>query len=83
MKRPDHISESLKTIFGLKYLNSLMRLRDPGWKKFGSGIQDQHPGSATLGAGTICNTLLAATETTTNVLSRKTREKNLASFPWI
>jgi hypothetical protein len=46
--------------FGLKYLNSLMRIqdpgwrqfgsgiRDPGWKKVGSGIRDKHPGSATL-----------------------------------
>jgi hypothetical protein len=30
-----------------------MRIRifltmDPGWKKFGSGIRDKHPGSATL-----------------------------------
>ncbi len=25
---------------GLKYLNSLMRIRDPGWKQFGSGIWD-------------------------------------------
>jgi hypothetical protein len=25
---------------GLKYLNSLMRNRDPGWKEFGSGIRD-------------------------------------------
>ncbi len=24
------------------------RIRDPGWKKFGSGIRDKHPGSATL-----------------------------------
>jgi hypothetical protein len=37
--------------FGLKYLNSLMRIRDPEWKKFGSGIEksrirDKHPGSA-------------------------------------
>ncbi len=23
-------------------------IQDPGWKKFGSGIQDKHPGSATL-----------------------------------
>jgi hypothetical protein len=30
----------------LKYLNSLMRIRDG--KKFGSGIQNKHPGSATL-----------------------------------
>ncbi len=53
----DHISESLeKPFFGLKkYLNSLMRVRDPGWKKFGSGIEkfgsgirDKHPGSATV-----------------------------------
>ncbi len=40
---------------GLKYLNSLMRIRDPGWKKLGSGIGDgkirildKHPVSATL-----------------------------------
>jgi hypothetical protein len=48
MNNPGHISESLETIFGLKYLNSLMRIRDPGWKKFGSGIRDKHPGFATL-----------------------------------
>jgi hypothetical protein len=29
--------------FGLKYLNSLMRIREPGWKKFGSGINIQDP----------------------------------------
>jgi hypothetical protein len=39
--------------FGLKYLNYLMRIRDTGWKKYGSGmekirIRDKHPGSATL-----------------------------------
>jgi hypothetical protein len=32
----------------LKYLNSLIRNRDPGWEKFGSGIRDKHPGFATL-----------------------------------
>jgi hypothetical protein len=56
MNNPDHISDSLETIFGLKYLNSLMRIRDPRWeKKFGSGMEkfrygnrDKHPGSATL-----------------------------------
>jgi hypothetical protein len=35
-------SYSLETIFwGLKYLHSFMRIRDPdtGWKKFGSGIR--------------------------------------------
>jgi hypothetical protein len=26
---------------GLKYLNSLMRIRDPGWRQFGSGIRDK------------------------------------------
>ncbi len=33
---------------GLKYLNSLMRIRDPGWRQFGSGIRDgkmSDPGS--------------------------------------
>jgi hypothetical protein len=25
--------------FGLKYLNFLMRIRDPGWRQFGSGIR--------------------------------------------
>ena len=25
-----------------------VRIRDPGWKKVGSGIWDKHPGSATL-----------------------------------
>ncbi len=47
-------------LFGLKYLNSLMRIRDPGckqfrsgigdqgWKKVGSWLRDKHPGSATL-----------------------------------
>jgi hypothetical protein len=41
--------------FGLKYLYSLMRIRDPvgknsdpGWKKFGSEVRYKHPGSATL-----------------------------------
>jgi hypothetical protein len=38
MNNPDHISESLETVFGLKYLNSLMRIRDPGWKKLGPGM---------------------------------------------
>jgi hypothetical protein len=36
---------------GLKYLNSLIRIRDPGWRQFGSGIRDgkkSDPGSATL-----------------------------------
>ncbi len=33
MNNPDHISESLEThFFRFKYLNSLMRIRDPEWK---------------------------------------------------
>jgi hypothetical protein len=37
MNNPDHIFKSLGTIFGLKYLNHLMRFRCG--KKFGSGIK--------------------------------------------
>ncbi len=42
-----------KPFFGLKYVNSMMRIRDgknsdPGWKKVGSGIRKKHPGTATL-----------------------------------
>ncbi len=46
------LKKGLETIFccflGLKYLNSLMRIRDPGWRQFGSGILDRKksdPGS--------------------------------------
>ncbi len=46
MNNPDHIFSSLATnYFGLKYLNSLLRIRDPGWK---IRIRDKHLGSATL-----------------------------------
>jgi hypothetical protein len=63
MNNPDHISESLKIIFWVKTYkifdadpgqkNFVSRIRDgkisdPVWKKFGSRIQDKHPGSATL-----------------------------------
>jgi hypothetical protein len=44
-------------IFGVKILKffdadpgsgmETVRIRDPGWKKVGSGIRDKHPGSAT------------------------------------
>jgi hypothetical protein len=59
MNIPDHISESLETIFWVKILkffdadagswNRFLTL-DPGsgMEKFGSGIRDKHPGSATL-----------------------------------
>jgi hypothetical protein len=52
MNNPDHIFRNLETIFwgflGLKCLDSLMRIRDPGWKGVGSGIRDGRRGSATL-----------------------------------
>jgi len=46
----------LKQFFGLlKFFDANLgsgmekiRIRDPGWKKFGSRIRDKHPGSATL-----------------------------------
>ncbi len=48
-EHPDYIFQSLETIFlGLKYFNSFMRIRDPGWRQFGSGIRDgkkSDPGS--------------------------------------
>ncbi len=53
MNNPDHNAESLETFFGLLKLfdtgyGSGMKKLDPGWKKFGYGIQDKHPRSATL-----------------------------------
>jgi hypothetical protein len=53
MNNPDHISESLETIFWLKILKFFMGITDLGWKKSGSGMEkiriwDKHPGSATL-----------------------------------
>jgi hypothetical protein len=35
MNNPDHISESLETIFWVRILKFFEE--DPGWKKFGSG----------------------------------------------
>ncbi len=45
--------ELRNNFFGVKYLNSLMRIRDTGWKNSDPGwkksrIGDKHPGSATL-----------------------------------
>jgi hypothetical protein len=59
MNIPDHIFESLEKIFGVKILKFfdadpgsgiffLPWIRQLGWKKFGSGIRDKHPGFATL-----------------------------------
>jgi hypothetical protein len=41
MNNPDHISESFETIFGVKILKFFEA--DPGWKKFGSGINIPDP----------------------------------------
>jgi hypothetical protein len=42
---PDHISWSLETNFsGLKYFNSLMRIRDPGLKNPDPGWKKVDPG---------------------------------------
>jgi hypothetical protein len=56
--RDPYFLELRNHFFRLKYLNSLMRIRDPGWRQFGSGIRDwkkvgygirdKYPGSATL-----------------------------------
>jgi hypothetical protein len=48
MNKPDHISEGLETIFWLKILKFFdadpgSEMRDPGWKKFGSGIRINIP----------------------------------------
>jgi hypothetical protein len=48
MNNPDHFSESLATIFWVKYLNSLMRIRegkhsDPVWNKSRSGLSIPDP----------------------------------------
>ncbi len=66
MNNPDHIFKILETIFliwggGVKILKffdedpgsgmETVRIRDPVWKKVGSGIRDKHPGSATLMTG--------------------------------
>jgi hypothetical protein len=41
MNNPDHISKSLETIFWVKILKFFDA--DPGWKKFGSGINIPAP----------------------------------------
>jgi hypothetical protein len=45
---PDHISESLETLFWVKKLKFFYKDRDPGLKKFTYAIRDKHPGSATM-----------------------------------
>ncbi len=53
MNNPDHISESLETIFGVKILKFFDGDPGSGMEKIGSRmekirIRDKHPGSATL-----------------------------------
>jgi hypothetical protein len=56
MNYPDHISESLETMLWVKILifsdadpeSFWPWIWNPGWKKFGYGIRDKHPGSAKL-----------------------------------
>jgi hypothetical protein len=58
MNIPDHISESIEKIFGLKNMvlkffdadsgSGIFLTLDLGWKKFGSWTRDKHPGSETL-----------------------------------
>ncbi len=56
MNIPDHISESLETVFRLKMLKFFDAdpgycwtwIRDLGWKKFRFRIRDKHSGPATL-----------------------------------
>ncbi len=55
-KQPgSYFRELIKQFYGQTYLNFLIRIRDPGWKKFESGmkkirsgIRYKHPGSVTL-----------------------------------
>ncbi len=61
MNNPDHISERLETIFGLKCLNSLMRIRDEMEWMEKIRIRDKHPGSATLLFGININTFTVGT----------------------
>jgi hypothetical protein len=39
MNNPEYFLELRNHFFGLKYSNSLMQIRDPGRKKFGSGMK--------------------------------------------
>jgi hypothetical protein len=53
MNNPDHISESLKTIFWVKILNSLMWIRDPGWKISDRGSEMEKSRIRDLGCTTL------------------------------
>jgi|688.fasta_scaffold2136974_1 hypothetical protein len=66
MNSPDHISESLETNFWVKILTIFDADSDPGWEKFGSGMEknrsrDKHPGYATLVKSEEKNAVLSGT----------------------
>jgi hypothetical protein len=51
---PKGTGSRMRNNFFFKYFISLMRIRDPGWKLFGSGIQDgnnSNPGWKKVGSG--------------------------------
>jgi hypothetical protein len=48
MNSPDHISESLETIFWVKILKFFVSDADPGLEIEKIRIRDKHPGSTTL-----------------------------------
>ncbi len=49
MNNPDHISETLESVFWVKKIFEFFDADSgSGMEKFGSGIRDKHPGSATL-----------------------------------
>jgi hypothetical protein len=68
INNPDHISESLETSFWVKILkfsdadpvSGNLLARDPGWKKFGSGVRDKRRRSATMVAKLVAGLLATA-----------------------
>jgi hypothetical protein len=56
MNISDHFSQSLETIFGLKLFDAdpgsgIFLTQDPGWEKFGSGINIPDPQHCCYGVG--------------------------------
>jgi hypothetical protein len=49
MNNPDHIFQSLETIFWVKILEFFDA--DPGWRQFGSGIRDGKTKKSYSGSG--------------------------------
>jgi hypothetical protein len=53
---------------------------DPGWKKFGSGIQDKHHGSATMISGQACMTLKTLLSTSATKFFSCKLNKNIPKY---